>query len=94
MTGTIRAKGTTPEVPTEPEPPFTAEEAAGYLASRGHAADAQAVLDEARTTPGRFAWTADRCTYAGLRPDGATFVAGLGFPGQYPHQPQQEAEAG
>jgi hypothetical protein len=93
MTDTIRAKGNTPEAPAGPEP-FTAHEAAGYLASCGHAADAQAVLDEARKTPGTFAWTADRCTYAGLRAGGATFRAGPGFPGQYPHQPQHEAEAG
>ena len=93
MTGTIRAKGTTPEAPAGPGP-VTAEQAAGYLASRGHAADADAVLDEARKTPGTFAWTADRCTYACVREDGATFWAGPGFPEQYPHQPQHEAEAG
>jgi hypothetical protein len=92
MTDTIREKSNTPAA-GGPEP-FTAEQAAGYLAGRGHAADAETVLGEARATPGTFAWTADRCTYAGLRPDGATFWAGPGFPGQDPHQPQHEAEAG
>jgi hypothetical protein len=63
------------------------------LAARGHSAEATEVIAAAQREPGRLACTRNGCSWAVAWVDGS-YLTSSNHPGQYPHQPQHEAEAG
>jgi hypothetical protein len=58
------------------------------LAGRGYAAEAEAVMDQARREPGYLAFTQDRQAWVAYREAEGTWLTGSG------HQTDREPEAG